>query len=117
MPVLYSLISQVDAERTYHQSAASILDKLHDEVFSSYKWFDDEHSRIFFFSFNMFLIWAQMILAKEQSGSLAQSRAIGTISEPKSITEGPEPMKAIQNNGNGQANGSFEAEVLSLFQH
>lgn len=38
MPVLYWLISQVDAEKAYHQSAASILDKLHDEVLSSNNW-------------------------------------------------------------------------------
>lgn len=56
-----------------------------------------------------------MILAKEQSDSSAQSRAIETNSQPKSITEGPEPMKSIQNNGNGQVDVSFVAEVFSSF--
>jgi hypothetical protein len=65
----------------------------------------------------MLLIWIQMILAKEQSDSLAQSTAIETISQPKCITEGPGSMKSIQNNENGQANECFEAEVLSPFQH
>ncbi|KAJ4778082.1 SH3 domain-containing protein [Rhynchospora pubera] len=81
------LLAMVDAEKAYHQSAASILDKLHDE----------------------------MILAKEQSDSLAQSEAIEINSQTKSITQGPEPMKSIQNNENGQANEGYVAEVIHPF--
>ncbi|XP_078182675.1 SH3 domain-containing protein 1-like isoform X1 [Carex rostrata] len=81
------LLAMVDAEKAYHQTAAGILDKLHDE----------------------------MILAKEQSDSFVQSGAIETNSQLKSITEGPEPMKFIQNNENGQAKESFVAEVVHPF--
>lgn len=63
----------------------------------------------------MLLIRIQMILAKEQSDSFVQSGAIETNSQLKSITEGPEPMKSIQNNENGQAKESFVAEVSSPF--
>lgn len=59
----------------------------------------------------MLLIWIQMVLAKEQSDSFVQSGAIESNSQLKSITEGPEPMKFIQNNENGQAKESFVAEV------
>ncbi|KAJ3681599.1 hypothetical protein LUZ60_014172 [Juncus effusus] len=74
------LLFMVEAERNYHQSAATILDKLHDD----------------------------MVLAKEQSELLIKSGEIATNSQLKSIAESPESIKSIENsNNNNNINNNY----------